>query len=371
MKLLILDQFSDPGGSQQGLLELLPAFRERGWEAIVGLPGAGRLFADVRQLGFPAEKIECGPYRSARKSVGDLVRFARGTPRLARHLALLADGVDVVYVNGPRVLPALALSHVAAPVIFHAHSYLGPGLLRTLSGRSLRRVQASVIANCEFVAAPWRNYVERVEIILNGVSGGALPATRLPGTAHVACIGRIAPEKGQLEFLKAAEIIHRSFPNARFTIYGATLFGEPGAEAYEREVRARAAGVPVEFAGWITDIYAALARIDVLLVPSAPPEATTRVILEAYAAGVPVVAFASGGIPEIVEDGVTGALTRSAAEMAEAALALLNNPARRAAMSAGARECWTRRFTLDRYRNDVLGALETARTRTADERRVG
>ena len=144
---------------------------------------------------------------------------------------------------------------------------------------------------------PWRNYVQRVKIIFNGVSGGPVPAPRLPGSAHVACIGRIAPEKGQLEFLKAAKIIHRSFPNARFTIYGATLFGEPGAEAYEREVRARAVGVPVEFAGWITDVYAALARIDVLLVPSAPPEATTRVILEAYAAGVPVVAFASGGIP--------------------------------------------------------------------------
>jgi glycosyltransferase involved in cell wall biosynthesis len=371
MKLLLLDQFSDPGGAQQGLLDLLPAIRERGWDALVGLPGNGELFDRVRLAGFPAESIECGPYASGRKSAGDVARFLNDTPRLMQQLRSMAAGADVVYLNGPRLLPAASLAKLRQPVVFHSHSLVGAGMMRRIAGAALKRLDASVIANCEFVAAPWRNYVERVEIILNGVSGGALPATRLPGTAHVACIGRIAPEKGQLEFLKAAEIIHRSFPNARFTIYGATLFGEPGAEAYEREVRARAAGVPVEFAGWITDIYAALARIDVLLVPSAPPEATTRVILEAYAAGVPVVAFASGGIPEIVEDGVTGALTRSAAEMAEAALALLNNPARRAAMSAGARECWTRRFTLDRYRNDVLGALETARTRTADERRVG
>ena len=47
----------------------------------------------------------------------------------------------------------------------------------------------------------------------------------------------------------------------------------------------------MEFAGWVADIYAALAEIDVLVVPSVGPEATTRVILEAFAAGVPVIAF--------------------------------------------------------------------------------
>ena len=42
-----------------------------------------------------------------------------------------------------------------------------------------------------------------------------------------------------------------------------------------------------------------MAGLDLLLVPSTGPEATTRVILEAYAAGVPVIAFPSGGIPEV------------------------------------------------------------------------
>ena len=69
---------------------------------------------------------------------------------------------------------------------------------------------------------------------------------------------------------------------------------------YERDVRAAATGLPVEFAGWAANVYDALENIDVLLVPSAPHEATTRVILEAFAAGVPVVAFPSGGIPEIL-----------------------------------------------------------------------
>ena len=103
-------------------------------------------------------------------------------------------------------------------------------------------------------------------------------------------------------------------------------------------------------------------RLDLLLVPSAPHEATTRVILEAYAAGVPVIAFASGGIPEVVDDGVTGIPDASVDEMAAVALDLLDDPARRAAMSVAARQYWARRFTLERYRRDVLTALEKART---------
>jgi glycosyltransferase involved in cell wall biosynthesis len=369
MKLLLLDQFSDPGGAQQGLLDLLPGIRERGWDALIGLPGAGELFERVRQEGFPAERVECGPYASGRKSVGDVARFLSGTPRLTRQIRAMAADADVVYINGPRLLPAASLARLHVPVVFHSHSLAGPGMMRRIAGRALRRLDASVIANCEFVAAPWRQYAERVSTIFNGVSAPSAITRSVgpPANARIACIGRIAPEKGQLDFLRAVEIISRSLPHARFTIYGAALFAEAGAEAYDREVRARAAGLPVEFAGWVDDVYAALAQVDVLLVPSAPHEATTRVILEAYAAGVPVVAFASGGIPEIVEDGVTGSLTRSVDEMAAITLDLLNDPARRAEMSAAGRACWARRFTLQRYRSDVLAALETAQRREAPE----
>ena len=62
MKLLLLDQFSDLGGAQHNLLELLPALRDAGWSALVGLPGDGVLFERVRAMGFQAERIACGPY---------------------------------------------------------------------------------------------------------------------------------------------------------------------------------------------------------------------------------------------------------------------------------------------------------------------
>jgi len=367
MRLLLLDQFSDPGGAQQVLLELLAAIRERGWKALVGLPGEGEMFQRVRALGFEAERVECGPYASGRKSAMDLARFLKGTPRLARQIEEMAGRVeaDLIYVNGPRLVPAAAGARLSAPVLFHAHSYLPPGATRILTGRCLRGMRAWVLGTCRFVAEQWRDYVapERFSVVYNGVAG---PGARARGTGaggqgarSVGCIGRIAPEKGQREFLAAASIIHDAVPACRFFVYGAALFSAADALRYDADVRAAAAGLPVEFPGWTTDVYGALSNLDLLLVPSAAHEATTRVILEAFAAGVPVIAFRSGGIPEVVDHNVDGLLAGSTEEMARMTIDLLTgDPARLALMSQAAGETWRRRFTLDAYHRQVLELME-------------
>jgi glycosyltransferase involved in cell wall biosynthesis len=366
MRLLLLDQFSDPGGAQQVLLELLAAIRERGWKALVGLPGEGEMFQRVRALGFEAERVECGPYTSGRKSATDLARFLKGTPRLARQIEEMASRVeaDLIYVNGPRLVPAAGRARLGAPVLFHAHSYLPPGATRMLTGWCLRGMRAWVLGTCRFVAEPWRRYVapERLSVVYNGVAGpsGAGHRPALSGTGRaVGCIGRIAPEKGQREFLAAASIIHGAVPDCRFFVYGAALFSAADALRYDAEVRASAAGLPVEFPGWTTDVYGALASLDLLLVPSAAHEATTRVILEAFAAGVPVIAFRAGGIPEVVDHNVDGLLADSTEEMARMAIELLTgDPARLRSISESARATWRRRFTLEAYHRQVLGLMQ-------------
>jgi hypothetical protein len=370
MNLLLLDQYSDLGGAQQNLLELLQAVRDMGWRTLVGLPGEGALFKRVRALGFEAEPIECGPYRSGRKSAADFGRFLADTLPLARHMRRMAKRVDadLVYLNGPRLLPAAAMAgfgrELRRPVLFHSHSYLGAGAARCLAGFALRRMDAWLVGQCEFVAMPWRPFVrpERIAVIYNGVAGPSRVRSRPPAAPpRVGSIGRIAPEKGQREFVAAAARIYHVLPSCRFVIYGAPLFGERAATDYEAQVRADAEGLPLEFAGWVDDIYAGMAQLDLLLVPSAGHEATTRVILEAFAAGVPVVAFASGGIPEVVEDGVTGLLANTAEDMAQRAIELLaGDTGRLVAIAQAARESWEHRFTLQRYRRQILRAMEAS-----------
>jgi L-malate glycosyltransferase len=126
-------------------------------------------------------------------------------------------------------------------------------------------------------------------------------------------------------------------------------------------VRAAAAGLPVEFAGWVGDIGAALSALDLVLVPSAPYEATPRVIMEAFAAGVPVMAYPSGGIPELIENERTGFLARTAAEMAARAIELLGQGRDRlAAVSGAAGTVGRTRFSLDRFHREVLDAMQAA-----------
>lgn len=357
MRLLALDQFTQPGGAQQCLADLLPAMRDRGWEATVGLAGDGPLFDQVRAAGFEAVPVSCGPYGSGSKSAADVRRFVADTPRLVGQIRALAKrvGAELVYVNGPRLLPAVALANLEAPVAYHAHRVLAPGAARTACGWALRRSGARVAAVCRSVADAWRPFVGdgRVRVIYNGVRGpdGAIRRR----TGRVGCIGRIAPEKGQLDFLKAAAMIHRAMPECRFVIYGAPLFSDGD---YVEKVHSAAAGLPVEFAGWVSDVYQALATLDLVMAPSDEREATTRVILEAFAAGVPVIAYWAGGIPEVVEDGCTGFLCRDAEAMALRAVELLRgDETRLAAVSRAARESWERRFTLERWRREVLAWL--------------
>jgi len=355
VKVLCLDQFSDLGGAQHCLLDLMPAMLQRGWSPRVALPGDGALVQRLAALGVPVEAIQLGPYHSGFKTLTDAAQMAIDARRIARTLSWNAD---VIYVNGPRLLPAVALAKPQCPVVFHAHSHLTKRYAARLAGWAIRRTNASVIANCESVAEALRKYAD-VEIVYNGVEdlGESTPAPR--EAPRVGVIGRIAPEKGQLEFVRAARLL----PECQFVVYGARMFSDP---AYEAQVRREAAGLPIEFAGWSDHIGEAVAELDLLVVPSSGLEATTRVILEAFSAGKPVLAAAAGGIPEIVQDGVNGFLTASNSPEALAEgirRALRESPKR---VGGQARRAWEQRFRVSRFQDDICRVLASkVQNRTA------
>jgi glycosyltransferase involved in cell wall biosynthesis len=105
-----------------------------------------------------------------------------------------------------------------------------------------------------------------------------------------------------------------------------------------------------------------LATWDIAVVPSIREPGTPRVILEAFACGAPVLAFATGGIPEVIEDGKTGILVDppTAEGVAKALVHLMRDDCLRAALSANGRREWARRFTVERYRTEVLESVAAA-----------
>lgn len=360
-RLLILDQFNQLGGAQRCLLDLLPAFLDSGYELHLAVPGDGPLAATARSSGTRVHRITCGAYASGRKSWLDAARFGVDLPRQVASIASLVakHRIDLIYVNGPRLLPAAAIGAGDRPVIFHAHSIVAQRSAARLTRWALRSTHAHVIAACRFVLEPLGAEPLRSRVIYNGIAPVECVRRRNHNDRwRVGVIGRVAPEKGQLEFVQAARLILRE-RHCEFVVCGDSLFSNP---QYSRRVRAEAEGLPIEFTGWRDDIRDVLSELDLVVVPSSAVEATTRVIIEAYSAGVPVVAFPSGGISEIVEDGVTGVLSAPTAEDLASKLLELFSSGRASldSLSRRAQAAFVARFSLDRYRSEVLDMVGRA-----------
>jgi glycosyltransferase involved in cell wall biosynthesis len=367
MNILCLEQFSNLGGGQRSLLDLLPAFAARGWQALVVAPEEGPFTEAVRKLGNHAECLKYGSYTSIRKPAREIWQYACELPRLAREIRRLvyANDIDLLYVNGSRLLPPAAWisRQHSIPLVFHCHSRLLQPPAIFLAGEALQFAAARVIACCRYAVEPLRTYVrhERISILHNGV--GALngfvsrPSIQL---RRIGVLGRIETEKGQMEFVNAARIVVETFPDCRFSIVGAPLFSST--DYYNRVVTA-SRGLPIEFPGWQNDISRVFADLDLLVVPSTPLEATPRVILEAYNAGVPVVAFPSGGIPETIEDGETGFLTSAITPkaLAERIISVLYmTSADIAAVVMKAYRKWHSHYRLEMYQERVCEVFSPA-----------
>jgi glycosyltransferase involved in cell wall biosynthesis len=107
-------------------------------------------------------------------------------------------------------------------------------------------------------------------------------------------------------------------------------------------------GVPVRFLSWVPhdEILRLFARCHLLLFPSAWGEPLSRVLLEASALGAPILAMPTGGTPDIISDGVNGALARTPEQFARALARLLRNSAERRRLGASARRIAQERFSV-------------------------
>jgi len=144
----------------------------------------------------------------------------------------------------------------------------------------------------------------RVVVIPNGLELTQFQArTSHVPSRRVIMVANLRPEKGHDTLIDAAAIVLNRFPDARFDIVG------DGTERDRLIAYAHAKGVAaaVSFLGHCEDVPARLSAADVFVLPS-ESEAFPNAVLEAMAAGLPVVASAVGGILEVVRNGETGLL---------------------------------------------------------------
>ena len=347
MNILFLDQATDPGGAQLALLDVLEEVRRCGWNARVMAPGSGALVERAGQLGVPVHALHLRPLTNGRKTLADLLHYGADLPAARRQIRQIP--ADVVYINGPRVLPAA--TGLSVPVIFHSHSYINGFFPRALAINALRRTGATVISASRFVAKQFRR--NDVRVIYNGSPD--LRCTRNDaGAVRIGMVGRIAPEKGCLDFVRACRLL--ATENATFTIFGAADFAD---SEYKHRVQELACSSRVRIERWREDVATCYRELDILAVPSSSIEASTRVIMEAFSAGVAVVAYPSGGIPELINHGRTGLLTSTADPVALAhdLRVLIRNAELREQLTYSARLEWQQRFTKRAFQQSVCDVI--------------
>jgi len=300
------------------------------------------LLTEARRLGLEAVELE--------QNFPHVLRSAR---EIAGHLRRL--GAELICASGykPDIVGSMAARMAGVPLISIAHGWTGATwrvrLYEKVDRRVMRRADRTVCVSARQAERARSAGVpsERVVVIHNAIevdrAHEASPRYRdrlqslFPRTPEliVGAAGRLSPEKGFCHFVDAAEIVARTHPRVGFVLFGEGPLRDDIAE----QIRARGLSQQFVLPGFRSDLAEFLPHLDLLVLPSLT-EGLPVIVLEAFAAGVPVVATAVGGTPEVVVDGRCGYLVRASSADALAARIcdLVARPAMRAEMGAYARE---------------------------------
>ncbi|MDR1855934.1 MAG: glycosyltransferase [Desulfovibrio sp.] len=200
----------------------------------------------------------------------------------------------------------------------------------------------------------------RVACIVNGVDAHRFAPGEDPVSGRpplILCVGRLHEDKDPLTLLRAFERVLEARGDARLRIVG----DGPEGEVVRAWVEGHEAGAAVELVPGTRDVLGHYGRAR-LLVLASRREGTPNVILEAMACGLPVCATNVGGIPSLVEDGVTGCLSDAGdvGALAGNLLALLDDPSGCERMGLAGRERVLREYSFEvmvRRHEEIFAAL--------------
>ena len=371
MRVLWIDLISELGGAQYSLLEVCRGLSACGIDIAVAVP-PGPLSDALSAKGIPVHPV--APLRASKRGWGLIATAARllkTTGTVTR--AIRSFNPDVIHANS---LPAFLSTRKVStriPVVWHARDLRLPApLVRIAAGRAARIIAASDTV-ADYLAdtlSPRR--LEHVRIICNGIDPARFPASDrtaarrrfgLPDAPPlVGMVAHLVPWKRHDAFIDAAAIIRARCPAVQFAAVGRDLFREHARWLAQLRGRVTQSGLEGAF-HWVTDCDDAswiLPAFDLLLHP-ALDEPFGRVICEAMASSVPVIAAKPGGPAAIIEPDVSGVLVRGGdpRRMAEEALALLADPSRAAALAAAGRSRVLERFTVERVCGQLASEYRT------------
>ncbi len=184
-----------------------------------------------------------------------------------------------------------------------------------------------------------------------------------PDRLLLAIVGRVFPEKGHDRLVDALASVRRLHPQAALLIADKGYPDEaPHRARLEARIQALGLRDHVRWLGFRSDVREVMACADYGVIPSLSSETNCRVAMEFFSAGTPVVAFPTGALPEVIEDNVTGIVTKEQTPEALAGMLgmLIGDPGLRHLMARHAREAVVKRFSRRRFLDDTLAVYQAA-----------
>ena len=349
MKIVHLDSHIPWRGGEQQVLYLCRWLCEQGYESTVMCPPHSALYQRTRQAGLPVMPLSMR-HEVDLVAVWQLAQYLRRQPVDILHMHTPhAHAIGVLAcLLAPRVRKVVS-RRVDFPPIRHMLSgwkYRLPSIQYITVSEAIRRVllQSGIPPQCVQTVHSGID-LRRFE----GISD--VPAVFPAGTRIIGTVGHLAGHKGQRYVLEAMPYLVAQEPRIGLVIAG------DGDLRATLEAHAASLGIAkrVCFTGFRQDIVGLMRQFEVFVFPSYL-EGLGTATLDAMALGKPVVATRAGGIPEVVQDGVTGMLVppRDPHALERAILHLLRHPEQGKAFGEAGRKRVEQHFTAERMALQTL-----------------
>lgn len=338
----------DTGGTERQMIELMHRLNRDRWTIhLACLHARGRWFERAAEAAASVEEFPIHGFR----------RVGTCRQALAFSRWCVARGIAVVHTadlyTNIFALPGAALARVPLRVANRRGLHADRSSALLALQRAAYSCAHVVVANSGAAAARLRHEqvpAHKVAVVRNGLDLRMFQTPRVRSShRRVIVVANLRRVKGLDVLVDAASQVVRRFPDARFQLVGS------GPELGSITARAAAAGLGDRLAclGARDDVPSLLAESDIFVLPSRS-ESLPNSVLEAMASGLPIVASAVGGIPEVIEDGRTGVLVPAGDPhaLAEALGRVMADASFASRLGAAARAEAEARYSFDRMAAD-------------------
>lgn len=350
------------GGMKKHVFSLMSGLRENGIDVMLAAPP--EVAQEAVRMGFPAVTL---PLR------GEISPWADSRCLAMLRNVVKKEKISLVHLHGAKagLIGRVALLGMEIPVVYTAHNDIIAGNQKSVKEKTLARLEtilsyrtARIITVSRAVAIGFLGRgipPEKISVVYNGLdfspfrhsenAGPKGPTGSLEKIVGTVC--RLIPQKGLDDLLTAAPPILKDHPEVRFWVIG----DGPYRTALEQKAADLNIGDKIIFWGEREDIPRLLGRFSLFVLPSWS-EGFSIALLEAQAAGLPVIATQVGGTAEAVVDGSILVPPHNPAALAQAVQILLDSPERRLDLGRRGQKWVAENFLVNKMVSETLAIYQ-------------